>query len=194
MRLISLKLNNMEDTARLAKRLAHCLCTPPGNHVVFLMGSLGSGKTTFVRHLVGNLPGSGNAEVASPSFTLCNIYPTNPVVLHYDLYRLPPGCTDDSLEEALEMVEGARQQPGQQPGQQPDQHPVQQPGQLVLIEWAEHMAQNTIPANRLEIYWHILEHPPEAIGKAGQNYSQVREVILKAEGTAAELDIFKTKL
>ena len=182
MRLISLKLNNMEDTARLAKRLAHSLCAPPGNHVVFLMGSLGSGKTTFVRHLVGNLPGSGNAEVASPSFTLCNIYPTNPVVLHYDLYRLPPGCTDDSLEEALEMVEGARQQPGQKPGQ------------LVLIEWAEHMAQNTIPASRLEIYWHILEHPPEAIGKAGQNYSQVREVILKAEGTAAELDIFKTKL
>ena len=173
MTLISLKLHNEHDTAKLAKLLAHSLCQQPANNVVLLMGPLGSGKTTFVRHLVGNLPGSSEAEVASPSFTLCNIYPTNPVVLHYDLYRLIPGCTDDSLEEALDAVEMAK----------PNQ-PGKLPGKLLLIEWAEHMAQNIIPPNRLEIYWHIAE----------PNQAQTREVVLKGEGTATELEIFKINL
>ncbi len=177
MSLISLKLHNEADTAKLASLLAHSLCQPPANNVVLLMGPLGSGKTTFVRHLVGNLPGSNEAEVASPSFTLCNIYPTNPVVLHYDLYRLPPGCSDDSLEEALEAVEMPTPN-------QLAQTQLAQPGKLVLIEWAEHMAQNTIPVNRLEIYWHIVEHGQE----------QTREVVIKAEGTAAELAFFKINL
>ena len=177
MGLISLKLHNEADTAKLASLLAHSLCQPPANNVVLLMGPLGSGKTTFVRHLVGNLPGSNEAEVASPSFTLCNIYPTNPVVLHYDLYRLPPGCSDDSLEEALEAVEMPTPN-------QLAQTQLAHPGKLVLIEWAEHMAQNTIPVNRLEIYWHIVEHGQE----------QTREVVIKAEGTAAELAFFKINL
>ena len=169
MALISLKLNNVDDTAKLAKLLAHALCQPPANNVVLLMGPLGSGKTTFVRHLVENLPGNNEAEVASPSFTLCNIYPTTPVVLHYDLYRLIPGCSNDSLEEALDEVEMPR---------------PNNLGKLVLIEWAEHMPQNIIPLNRLEIYWHILN----------SEESQAREIVLKAEGAAVELKIFKMNL
>ncbi len=55
---------------------------------LYLRGTLGSGKTTLTRGLVAALPGGEDAEVASPSFTLCNIYPTRPALLHADLYRM----------------------------------------------------------------------------------------------------------
>lgn len=154
-----LTLNSMEDTENLAKELAPLL----ENHVVFLMGTLGSGKTTFVRHLVAELPGGGNAEVASPSFTLCNIYPTTPEVLHYDLYRLPPGSHDESLEEALDKIENSLGGASSEK-------------LALLVEWAENMPEILVPDNRLEIYWHIL---PKG-----------REVIIKGVGDAAKLPIF----
>jgi conserved hypothetical nucleotide-binding protein len=154
-----LTLNSMEDTENLAKELAPLL----ENQVVFLMGTLGSGKTTFVRHLVAELPGGGNAEVASPSFTLCNIYPTTPEVLHYDLYRLPPGSHDESLEEALDKIENSLGGASSEK-------------LALLVEWAENMPEILVPDNRLEIYWHIL---PKG-----------REVIIKGVGDAAKLPIF----
>ncbi len=154
-----LTLNSMEDTGKLAKALAPLL----ENRVVFLMGPLGSGKTTFVRHLVAELPGGGNAEVASPSFTLCNIYPTTPEVLHYDLYRLPPGSRDESLEEALDRIENSLG------GASPEKL-------ALLIEWAENMPESLVPGDRLEMYWHI--------SPTG------REVIIKGVGDAAKLPIF----
>jgi len=155
----SITLNNLKDTARFAKTIAPLL----DNQVVFLMGTLGSGKTTFVRYLVAELPGGKNAEVASPSFTLCNIYPTTPEVLHYDLYRLPPGSHDESLEEALDNIEYSTSG-------------IKRKKSALLIEWAENMPEVLIPADRLEIYWHMM---PEG-----------REVIIKGIGRAAKLPIF----
>ncbi len=55
--------------------------------VYALVGSLGSGKTEFVRGFVRAL--SSEATVTSPSFTLVNTYPTTSFVIHhFDFYRL----------------------------------------------------------------------------------------------------------
>lgn len=55
-------------------------------NIVFLNGSLGAGKTTFVRYLVAGL---GITEVASPSFTLINEYKGGGLrFAHADFYRL----------------------------------------------------------------------------------------------------------
>lgn len=161
MALAVVKLKDLNDTAKLAKTLSSQLA----NCVVFLMGTLGSGKTTFVRNLVEHLPGGEHAEVASPSFTLCNIYPTSPEVIHFDLYRLPPGSSDENLEDALDSIEI----------QAPNA-----PSRLILIEWAEHMPKALIPENRLELYWHAL---PDG-----------REVIIKGEGSAQYIEFFKNNL
>ena len=130
-------LNSLERTRELALALAdafrECADARPGLPlpVVLLMGDLGAGKTTFIRFLVEALPGGENAEVASPSFTLCNVYPTTPQVQHFDLYRLPPGASDEMLEESLDDLAG-----------------------LILIEWAEYLPARVFPVDRVEMYWH----------------------------------------
>ncbi len=166
----ALKLFTLADTAALAAELAPQL----DNQIVFLMGTLGSGKTTFVRHLVSRLPGGENAEIASPSFTLCNIYPTTPKVMHYDLYRLPPGGYDDGLEEAIDAIENP--EAGREPA-------------CLLIEWAENMPEILIPENRLEIYWHV--QPGNSSDATGQE--SPREVVLKGVGPAASLPILQAR-
>lgn len=58
-----------------------------GGDVVALSGSLGAGKTTFVRHLLAALGHEG--EVPSPSFAI--VQPYDHMVLpvwHADLYRI----------------------------------------------------------------------------------------------------------
>ena len=200
MSMLAFDLNSLEDTAALAQRLTPDLIAHMQKHgslAVLLMGTLGAGKTTFVRHLVAHLPGGENAEVSSPSFTLCNIYPTSPEVLHYDLYRLPPGGASEELEEArdsldnLDSLDSSANLPRPKP-------------RLLLIEWAEHLQQNMVPANRLEIYWHSL--PAAQISDNGAASHLIlkedlitdsvsanqdrRRVILKAEGLAADLQIF----
>ncbi len=130
-------LNSLDRTRNLAHSLAAALCESAiaGPRaplpVILLMGDLGAGKTTFIRFLTEALPGGENAEVASPSFTLCNVYPTTPQVQHFDLYRLPPGGSDEMLEESLEEMRG-----------------------LILIEWAEYLPARVFPVDRIEMYWH----------------------------------------
>ena len=130
-------LNSLECTRALAHSLAAVLCESAAPQyaplpVLLLMGDLGAGKTTFIRFLTEALPGGENSEVASPSFTLCNVYPTTPKVQHFDLYRLPPGCGDEMLEESLDMLHG-----------------------LILIEWAEYLPGRVFPIDRIEMYWHV---------------------------------------
>ncbi len=131
-------LKSLEDTAGLAGSVSEALqrfvSARPGAAlpVFLLMGDLGAGKTTFIRLLVEQLPGGADAEVASPSFTLCNVYPTTPEVQHFDLYRLPPGGSDEMLEENLDAGTG-----------------------LILVEWAEYLPARVFPVDRIEMYWHV---------------------------------------
>lgn len=122
-----LKPARLEDTIRLGQWLAESLPTCPALRALLLRGPLGSGKTTFTRALVEALPGGASAEVASPSFTVCNHYPTTPPVLHCDLYRNGSSLPD-------ELAEG-----------------LDDPAVLSIVEWAEYLPEAELPEEYLDI-------------------------------------------
>ena len=103
-------------------------------HIILFYGDLGSGKTTFTRGFIEALPGGENAEVSSPSFTLCKSYPTTPSVIHCDLYR-SEGALPDEVDEALDTESG-----------------------LVLVEWAERIAAENLPPKRLDILFQVCKN------------------------------------
>jgi len=74
-----------EETIGLAEKMAGT-CFADGD-VLVLTGSLGAGKTVFVRGLAGGL-GLDREQVNSPSFNLINEYPGKRSLYHCDLYRL----------------------------------------------------------------------------------------------------------
>ena len=66
---------------------------------IVLQGDLGAGKTTFVREFINQL--DSDTIVASPTFTLMNIYHINNLTIHhFDLYRL--GSVGEALEWGFE--------------------------------------------------------------------------------------------
>jgi tRNA threonylcarbamoyladenosine biosynthesis protein TsaE len=70
--------------------------------VVYMMGDLGAGKTTFVRAAIQSLIGHDEA-VPSPTFTLVQTYDSTPPIWHYDLYRIhdPEEVLELGMEEAF---------------------------------------------------------------------------------------------
>ena len=122
---MSIDLESLEATARLGCVLAGAV-TARNPGTLLLYGALGAGKTTLVRAFVEALPGGAEAEVASPSFTICNIYCTAPRVYHFDLYRLDSGCSDEALEESLD-----------------------DPTVLTVVEWPERIAPALLPQDGL---------------------------------------------
>ena len=82
------------DTIRCAQKFAKTL---KGHEIVALDGTLGMGKTVFVRAVVQFLSNS-STDVPSPTFTLLQTYETpNGLLYHFDFYRLK------SPEEAYEI-------------------------------------------------------------------------------------------
>lgn len=59
----------------------------PGT-VVGLQGELGAGKTLFAKGMIHQLSKIPLDEITSPTFTLMEEYPGNPILYHVDLYRL----------------------------------------------------------------------------------------------------------
>lgn len=81
-----------EETQAVAREFA---ATLKAGDVVLLLGSLGAGKTAFVRGLAAGL-GIDPDEVFSPTFTLVHEYCGGRLTLyHADLYRLEQAATDD---------------------------------------------------------------------------------------------------
>lgn len=140
-------LKDAEDTMELGRMLAEAL---RGSSVraLYLYADLGGGKTTLTRGLVSALPGGENAEVASPSFTLCNIYPTRPEVLHADLYRLSEGAS--MPEEMEDMLEDGNA--------------------LLVLEWPEYLASQYHAAEHLEVH---LAHAMHEAGKSEEKHEHV---------------------
>lgn len=120
---------NAAQTLALGRALAAALPDEAPFQCVLMEGELGAGKTTLVRGLVESLPGGAEAEVASPSFNLVNIYPTQPETAHVDLYRCEGAPLDDSLLELL--AEGNR---------------------LVLIEWSQFLDNTFQPDDAVHVH------------------------------------------
>lgn len=109
------ELANLRATQALAERLAN-LITPP--LTIALMGTLGAGKTQFVRYLTAAL-GVSPANVTSPTYVLLQAYRGRSTIYHLDFYRLDTEAQvwDLGLDELYE-----------------------QPC-LILIEWADKFPQ-----------------------------------------------------
>ncbi|MBL6719746.1 MAG: tRNA (adenosine(37)-N6)-threonylcarbamoyltransferase complex ATPase subunit type 1 TsaE [Candidatus Marinimicrobia bacterium] len=85
--------NCPEDTIQFAKDLSK---TIPYGSTVFMVGDLGSGKTTFTKGFAQGL-GFSN-EVQSPTYPILNEYShSDNFIYHFDLYRLK------SVSEFLEI-------------------------------------------------------------------------------------------
>ena len=112
--------------AKIAPRLKGC-------ETLELLADLGGGKTAFVRCLARRLRSAD--AVASPSFTIENIYRCqNFDIHHFDFYRLDdPGVCAFELQEA-----------------------VADPDKLVVVEWSRIVA-DLLPAARLAV--EIEPHP-----------------------------------
>lgn len=71
------------DTEKIASEFAKTLS---GNEVLAMFGTLGMGKTAFVRGLAHGL--GNTSEISSPTFAIVHDYGGNPRLYHFDMYRI----------------------------------------------------------------------------------------------------------
>ena len=118
--------DHLAETQLLANALADSLreLTPV---VVALVGTLGAGKTQWVKFLANHL-GANVDDVSSPTFVLMQRYPTTTPIVHLDAYRI--GDADEFLELGVEEI---------------FDEPV-----ITLIEWADRFRE-CMPNNTLWI-------------------------------------------
>ena len=120
-------LDTLSSTRSFGKLMGKLIRMTSAVRCIFLTGEMGAGKTELTRSIVEGLPGGDKALVASPSFSICNHYPTAPEILHCDLYR----CHSDMPDELLDTIEDK--------------------SKLVIIEWANFMPAAAIPTEVLDI-------------------------------------------
>jgi len=75
--------HNLLDTQKAARQIAGLL---KGREVLAFSGTLGAGKTTFIRYLCEAL--GAEDEVTSPTFAMVHEYHGPFPVYHFDMYRV----------------------------------------------------------------------------------------------------------
>jgi len=77
------------DTKLISQKLSSFLSI---GDIIFLMGEIGVGKTTFIKYLINNLQIKSKqkkTEIPSPTFNLVYEYKVGKILInHYDLYRV----------------------------------------------------------------------------------------------------------
>lgn len=141
-------LTDLDATTALARAFAQSLAQTRHFPALLMNGQLGAGKTTFVRALVGFLPGSEKAEVSSPSFNIVNLYPTTPPVAHFDLYRTSGQGFSPDLEEILDS------------------------DALCLMEWAEFLPDSSRPESFVSMVWNVEDEIRTVQFSASDNAAQ----------------------
>ncbi len=122
-----INLSSEKKTEELAKKISKKLKL---GHVLFFIGEMGVGKTTFIRYLINNFQKENKlkiTEVTSPTFNLLNEYQIKKIKInHYDLFRIK------SLNEIqnLGLFEGI-------------------PNAITLIEWPQKIKPK--PKNLIEL-------------------------------------------
>lgn len=101
---LEVELPTRRATRRLGTALAGALVP---SALVILNGSLGAGKTFFVRGVLRALGVPQREPVTSPTFSLVHEFETEPRVLHADLYRLESAKELDPLGLAEARKSGA---------------------------------------------------------------------------------------
>ena len=89
-----------KETVQCAQDFAKTL---KGHEIIALDGTLGMGKTVFVRAVIQALT-TDNTDVPSPTFTLLQTYDTSKgPVYHFDFYRLknPEEAYEIGIEDAF---------------------------------------------------------------------------------------------
>ena len=84
-----INLSSEKKTEELAKKISKKLKL---GHVVYFIGEMGVGKTTFIRYIINNFQKENKiqlTEVTSPTFNLLNEYKIKEIKInHYDLFRI----------------------------------------------------------------------------------------------------------
>ena len=124
-----MKLNSLEDTFNLSKKLGKLLSK---GDIIFLYGEIGVGKTTFIRGLINNIEiqrGMNESEILSPTFNIVFDYLIKELkIMHYDLYRLKNSKDINELGIFTEAKD-----------------------YIILIEWPELIEKK--PNNRIEMFF-----------------------------------------
>ncbi|MGZ5437142.1 MAG: tRNA (adenosine(37)-N6)-threonylcarbamoyltransferase complex ATPase subunit type 1 TsaE [Pyrinomonadaceae bacterium] len=113
--------NNEQETFNLGVRIGQQL---RGGEILLLNGSLGAGKTVFVKGIAQALDVDED-DVSSPSFTLVNPYQGRLLLYHIDLYRLDEGASAAHAVDLDELLSDERA--------------------VTVIEWAERMGRYPLP-------------------------------------------------
>lgn len=139
MKALFLHVNNEQQSRELAAIFAHyCF-----SGILYLVGELGSGKTTFTQAFIRSLGYSGT--VKSPTYTLLEPYELEKRnIYHFDLYRLEDeeellflGC-DEYFEHAQQEIAGEKKLS------------KEMAPSICLIEWPGKAA-SVLPAADIEI-------------------------------------------
>ena len=84
-----INLSSEKKTEELAKKISKKLKL---GHVVYFVGEMGVGKTTFIRYIINNFQKENKiqlTQVTSPTFNLLNEYKIKEIKInHYDLFRI----------------------------------------------------------------------------------------------------------
>lgn len=92
--MVSIEINSVQELKSAADKLINAF---PGKRVFAFYGSMGAGKTTFIKSICRYLGSVDN--ITSPTFALVNEYdtPESGSVFHFDFYRIK------NIEEAMDI-------------------------------------------------------------------------------------------